>query len=32
MAQAKIEFEERTGDFTYKAAIPEGAVPPKPHI
>jgi aminobenzoyl-glutamate utilization protein B len=32
LAQAKVEFEERTGDFTYKAAIPEGAEPPKPHI
>jgi hypothetical protein len=32
MAQARVEFEKRTGDFTYKAAIPEGAEPPKPHI
>ncbi len=32
LAQAKVEFEQATGDFTYKAAIPEGAEPPKPHI
>jgi hypothetical protein len=30
-AQAKVEFEERSGDFTYTAAIPDGAEPPKPH-
>jgi aminobenzoyl-glutamate utilization protein B len=32
LAQAKVEFEQATGDFTYKTAIPEGAAPPKPHI
>ena len=28
LAQGRIEFEERTGDFTYKPAILEGAEPP----
>jgi hypothetical protein len=31
-AQATGQFEEHTGDFIYKPAIPEGAEPPKPHI
>ena len=31
-AQANVEFEQATGDVTCKAAIPEGAELPKPHI
>jgi aminobenzoyl-glutamate utilization protein B len=32
LTQAQAEFKEQTSGYEYRAAIPEGAVPPKPHI
>lgn len=32
LEKAKADFKERLGDQTYHAAIPAGAVPPKPYI
>ncbi|HEX5163921.1 MAG TPA: hypothetical protein VFV93_00890 [Thermomicrobiales bacterium] len=32
LVTATAEFNERADGFTYKAAIPEGAELPKPHI
>lgn len=32
LAQAKDEFASSTDGYSYKAAISDGAEPPKPHI
>jgi aminobenzoyl-glutamate utilization protein B len=32
LARAKDEFQQAIGDYQYRPAIPEGAVPPQPYI
>jgi aminobenzoyl-glutamate utilization protein B len=32
LKQARTDYKTRLGDQVYRAAIPEGAVPPKPYI